>query len=127
MQTIAETMYVTPTHVDVFDIIDIKELCSQLSPGLRILVKAQNHDVIMSLVQLYDTVIGHEPSIDFTPDKIEAIELINKDVLLWIEKKLPNNNRGFNLDDPNTRKGFQVSDYLLIIRSRWQYYCRNVD
>ena len=120
-------MYVTPTHVDVFDIIDIKELSSQLSPGLRILVKAQNHDVIMSLVHLYDTVIGHEPSIDFTPDKIDAIELINKDVLLWIEKKLPNNNRGFNLDDPNTRKGFQVSDYLLIIRSRWQQYCRNAD
>ena len=120
-------VYVTPTHVDVFDIIDIKDLSSQPSPGLRILVKAQNHDVIMSLVQLYDTVIGHEPSIDFTPDKIEAIQRINKDVLLWIEKKLPNNNRALNLDDPNTRKGFQVSDYLLIIRSRWQYYCRNVD
>ena len=120
-------MYVTPTHVDVFDIIDIKELSSQLSPGLRILVKAQNHDVIMSLVQLYDTVIGHEPSIDFTPDKIEAIQMINRDVLLWIEKKLPNNNRALKLDDPNNRKGFQLSDYLLIIRSRWEYYSRNAD
>ena len=118
-------MYVTPTHVDVFDIIDIKELSSQLSPGLRILVKAQNHDVIMTLVQLYDTVIGHEPSIDFTPDKIEAIQMINKEVLLWIEKKLPNNNRNLNLDDPNNRKGFQLSDYLLIIRSRWQHYTKN--
>ena len=120
-------MYVTPTHVDVFDIIDINDLCTQLSPGLRILVKAQNHDVIMSLVQLYDTVIGHDPTIDFTPDKIEAIQMINKDVLLWIEKKLPNNNRTLNLDDPNNRKGFQVSDYLLIIQNRWQYYSRNAE
>ena len=87
-------MYVTPTHVDVFDIIDINDLCSQLSPGLRILVKAKNHDVIKSLVQLYDTVIGH----DFTPDKIQALQMINKDVMLWIEKKLPNNNRTLNLD-----------------------------
>ena len=116
-------MYVTPTHVDVFDLLEISDLSTQLSPGLRILVRAQNHDVIMSLVQFYDTVIGHEPSIDFTPDKNEAIERINKDVLHWIEKKLPNNNRTLNLDDPNNRKGFQLSDYLLIIRSRWKYYC----
>ena len=120
-------MYVTPTHVDVFDLIEIPELCDELSPGLRLLVKAKNYEVLMTVVEFYDIIVGHEPSIDFTPDKIDAIELINKDVLLWIEKKLPNNNRGFNLDDPNTRKGFQVSDYLLIIRSRWQYYSRNAD
>ena len=55
-------MYVTPTHVDVFDLTEISDLSTHPSPGLRLLVKAQNHDVLMSLVQLYDTVIGTSPA-----------------------------------------------------------------
>merc|ERR1712202_3308 len=98
LQTIAETVYVSPTHVDVFDIIEIPELCDELSPGLRLIVKAKNYDVIMTLVELYDIIIGHEPATDFTADKIEAIQRIQKNVLQWIQKKLPNMNR-INIDD----------------------------
>ena len=32
LQTVAETVYVSPTHIDVFDIIEIPDLCEQLSP-----------------------------------------------------------------------------------------------
>ena len=122
IQTIAETVYVTPTHVDVLDIINIPELSSSLSPGLKLIVKAQNHDVLETLVQLYDLVVGHEPLTDFTQDKVEAIQQINKHVLLWIEKKLPNNN-GINIDDPKIKKRLELTDFLMIIKMRWQYYC----
>jgi len=127
LQTIAETAYVSPTHVDVFDIIEIPDLCDDLSPGLRIIVKAKNYDVIMTVVELYDIIIGHEPATDFTPDKIEAIQRIQKNVLHWIQKKLPNMNR-INIDDQRSIKGMQLSEYLDIVCGRWQFHCerRNV-
>ena len=119
IQTIAETVYVLPTHVDVFDIINIPELSSSLSPGLRLIVKAQNYDVIKTLVQLYDHVIGHEPNIDFIEDKMEAVQNIDKNVLHWIEKKLPNSSRTFNIDDPRTNKGLDLTEFLMVIKERW--------
>merc|ERR1719508_529489 len=123
LQTIAETVYVSPTHVDVFDIIEIPELCDELSPGLRLIVKAKNYDVIMTLVELYDIIIGHEPATDFTADKIEAIQRIQKNVLQWIQKKLPNMNR-INIDDQRSIKGMQLSEYLDIVCGRWQTHCQ---
>jgi len=123
LQTIAETVYVSPTHVDVFDIIEIPELCDELSPGLRLIVKAKNYDVIMTVVELYDIIIGHEPATDFTADKIEAIQRIQKNVLQWIQKKLPNMNR-INIDDQRSIKGMQLSEYLDIVCGRWQTHCQ---
>lgn len=122
LQTIAETVYVTPTHVDVFDIIEIPQLCDQLSPRLRLLVKAKNYEVLMSVVELYDIIVGHEPSVDFTEDKVEAIEKINKNVLQWLEKKLPSMNN-INLDDKKSVKGIQLSEYLSLVISRWTSQC----
>ena len=123
LQTIADTVYVTPTHVDVFDIIEIPQLCDELSPRLRLLVKAKNYEVLMSVVELYDIIVGHEPSVDFTEDKIEAIERINKNVLQWLEKKLPSMNN-INLDDRKSVKGIQLSEYLSLVISRWTTQCR---
>ena len=125
MQTVAETMYVTPTHVDVFDLIEIPELCDELSPGLRLLVKAKNYEVLMTVVEFYDIIVGHEPSIDFTEDKVEAIERISKNVLQWMEKKLPSMNN-IRLDNPKELKGIQLSEYLSIVLSRWQSHCKSV-
>jgi len=122
LQTVAETVFVSPTHVDVFDIIEIPDLCEQLSPAIRILVKAKNYEVLTSVVEFYDIIIGHEPSIDFTDDKIEAIQLIAKNVLQWIEKKLPGMN-DFKLDDKRSIKGIQLSEYLSIVSGRWQSHC----
>ena len=109
----------TPTHVDVFDIIEIPELCDELSPGIRLIVKAKNYEVLMTVVEFYDIIIGHEPSIDFTEDKTEAIQKIAKNVLQWIEKKLPSMTN-INLDDQKSIKGIQLSEYLGIVISRWQ-------
>ena len=119
LQTIAETVYVTPTHVDVFDIIEIPQLCDELSPGIRLIVKAKNYEVLMTVVEFYDIIIGHEPSTDFTEDKTEAIQKIAKNVLQWIEKKLPSMTN-INLDDQKSIKGIQLSEYLGIVISRWQ-------
>ena len=124
LQTIAETVFVTPTHVDVFDIIDIPQLCDDLSPRLKLLVKAKNYEVLMTVVELYDIIVGHEPSLDFTDDKIVAIERIHKNVLEWLEKKLPSMNN-INLDDKKSIKGFQLSEYLCIIMSRWKSHFKN--
>ena len=44
-QTIAEMVYVAPTHVDVFDLTDIPELCSELAVALKLIVKYQNYEV----------------------------------------------------------------------------------
>jgi len=76
----------------------------------------------MSVVEFYDIIIGHEPSIDFTEDKIEAIQRISKNVLQWIEKKLPGMN-DFKLEDRRSIKGIQLSEYLSIVLGRWQSHC----
>ena len=47
-QTIAEMVYVAPTHVDVFDLTDIPELCSELAVALKLIVKYQNYEVSWS-------------------------------------------------------------------------------
>jgi len=119
LQTIAETVYVSPTHVDVFDLVDIPALCDDLAPGLKIIVKSKNFEVMMTVVELYDMVVGHEPTIDFTKEKIDAIQKIQKNVLQWIQKKLPNMSR-INIDDQRSIKGMQLSEYLDIVISRWQ-------
>jgi hypothetical protein len=123
LQTIAETVYVTPTHVDVFDVTDIPALCDKLSLALKLVVKYQNYEVIMTVVELYDNIVGHEPETDFAKDKVEAIQLIQRNVLQWILKKLPNMNR-INTEDPRSVKGLQLSEFLHIVEMRWQTHCQ---
>merc|ERR1711928_312239 len=107
LQTIAEMTYVLPTHVDVFDVTDIPELCSKLSASLKLIVSYKNYDVITTVVELYDNIVGHEPETDFTKDKVEAIELI--------QKKLPNMNN-INTEDERSMKGIQLSEFLGIVK-----------
>ena len=122
LQTIAETSYITPTHVDVLDVGNIPDLSDSPSPGLKILVKAQNFQVLMTVIELYDIIIGHEPSSDFTTDKLESVRKILKNVLQWMEKKLPNMN-AINLDDPKSIQGMKLSEYLSIVISRIESNC----
>jgi len=122
LQTIAEMTYVLPTHVDVFDVTDIPELCSKLSASLKLIVSYKNYDVITTVVELYDNIVGHEPETDFTKDKVEAIELIRRNVLQWIQKKLPNMNN-INTEDERSMKGIQLSEFLDIVKMRWQTHC----
>ena len=60
LQTVAETVFVSPTHVDVLDVIEIPGLCEQLSPAFKILVKAKNYEVLTSVVEFYDIIIGKD-------------------------------------------------------------------
>ena len=70
-QTIAEiSQLVTPTAVDVFDLTFIPELFDKLSAALKLCVIHQNYEVVMTVVELYDNIVGHEPDTDFTADKV---------------------------------------------------------
>ena len=113
-------MYVTPTHVDVFDLIEIPELCDELSPGLRLLVKAKNYEVLMTVVEFYDIIVGHEPSIDFTEDKVEHIELLKRNVLLYISKKLPLSSCAIDLKNETSIQAMQLNETLDIVQARWE-------
>ena len=71
LQTIAEiSQLVTPTAVDVFDLTFIPELFDKLSAALKLCVIHQNYEVVMTVVELYDNIVGHEPDTDFTADKV---------------------------------------------------------
>ena len=123
LQTMAEIRpFVLPPHVNVFDITDTPELCDELSPGLKLLVKAKNYDCLMSVVELYDIVIGHEPSTDFTEDKVEAVQQVERAVLAWMQRKMPTS-RGLSLEDRREIRGMQLTEYLDIVISRVQNHC----
>ena len=82
-------------------------------------MKAKNYDVIMTIVELYDIIIGHEPATDFTAD----IQRIQKNAVQWTQKKLPYKSR-INIDDQRSIKGMQLSEYLDIVCGRWQTHCQ---
>jgi len=124
LQTIAEiSQLVTPTAVDVFDLTFIPELFDKLSAALKLCVIHQNYEVVMTVVELYDNIVGHEPDTDFTADKVEAIRAITRNILEWIQKKLPNTNK-INTEDVRSIKGMLLSEYLHIVQMRWQTHCR---
>ena len=52
-----------------------------------------------------------------------AIELVKRNVLTWIQKKLPNMNR-INTEDVRSIKGIQLSEFLHIVQMRWQTHCQ---
>ena len=66
LQTLAEVNFSLPTHVDVCELTESLHLCDKLSDGLKMLVLSKNYEVVMSVVELYDLIVGHEPDHDFT-------------------------------------------------------------
>ena len=54
---------------------------------------------------------------------MEAIRAITRNILEWIQKKLPNTNK-INTEDVRSIKGMLLSEYLHIVQMRWQTHCR---
>eukprot|EP00090_Calanus_glacialis_P005820 TRINITY_DN14529_c0_g1_i1.p1 TRINITY_DN14529_c0_g1~~TRINITY_DN14529_c0_g1_i1.p1 ORF type:complete len:593 (-),score=251.90 TRINITY_DN14529_c0_g1_i1:76-1854(-) len=123
LQTLAEISFSLPTHVDVVDLVDSPDLCDKLSDGLKMIVLSKNYELIMTLVELYDIIVGHEPEIDFTLDKVEHINRVKKGVLGWVQKKLPGIGRGVDINNEQSIKAMQLAEYLDIVEGRWQTYC----
>jgi len=123
LQTLAEIHFSLPTHVDVVDLVDTPDLCDKLSDGLKMIVLSKNYELTMTVVELYDIIIGHEPELDFTPEKVELINRVKKGVLGWIQKKLPGIGRGVDLNNEQSIKAMQLAEYLDIVEGRWQTCC----
>ena len=123
LQTLAEISFSLPTHVDVVDLVDSPDLCDKLSDGLKMIVLSKNYELIMTLVELYDIIVGHEPEIDFALDKVEHIKRVKKGVLGWVQKKLPGIGRGVDINNEQSIKAMQLAEYLDIVEGRWQTYC----
>ena len=72
----------------------------------------------MTLVELYDTIVGHEPELELNSSSADLLEKLRKGVLEWIKRKSPGlQERGL---DEETVKKMQVAEYIDIIDGRWQ-------
>ena len=72
----------------------------------------------MTLVELYDTIVGHEPELELNSSSPDLPEKLRKGVLEWIKRKSPGlQERGL---DEETVKKMQVAEYIDIIDGRWQ-------
>jgi len=123
LQTLAEIHFSLPTHVDVVDLVDTPDLCDKLSDGLKMIVLSKNYQLTMTVIELYDIIVGHEPELDFTPDKVEHINRVKRGVLGWVQKKLPGIGRGVDINNEQSIKAMQLAEYLDIVEGRWQTCC----
>merc|ERR1712203_318073 len=78
-----------PPHVSVADVTDIMGLCDKLSDTFKYIVMSGNHQMTMTMLELYDIIIGYEVEEDFTQDNREHIRKLSRTVLAWVQKKLP--------------------------------------
>ena len=74
---------------------------------------------VMTLVELYDTIVGQEPELELnSTSSPELLEKLRKGVLEWIKRKTPGlQERGL---DEETVKKMQLSEYIDIIEDRWK-------
>ena len=124
LQTLAEVEQpVLPECVGVSDLTDSVQLCDKLSDPIRILVMSGNYPMTMTLLELYDIIVGHE-KVDFADDtnRAEIMKLCEK-VLKWIHKKLPGYSRGLDINDEKSVQSMQLQEFLDIIESRWKLGC----
>lgn len=147
LQTLAAIPISLPYSVDLEDLIENKQLYHdpvkekeedlRFSEGLKLFVIYKNYEVcyikmrtmvisikpfwqvVMTLVELYDTIVGQEPELDLNSSSSpELLEKLRKGVLDWIKKKSPGlQERG--MDEETVRK-MQLAEYIDIIEGRWK-------
>ena len=120
LQTLAEIPYSLPTHVTIMDLTDSLDLCSKLSEGLKLIILSKNYPLTTTIVELYDIIVGHEPDLNFTEDKLEHIELLKRNVLLYISKKLPLSSCAIDLKNETSIQAMQLNETLDIVQARWE-------
>jgi len=124
LQTLAEINFSLPTHVDVVELTDHPSLCDKLSDGLKMIVLSKNFELITTIVELYDIIVGHEPEYDFSPDKVPHVERLKLCVLGWVRKKMPGMGQHRELSDEQFVKGMQLVEYLDIVDGRWETHIK---
>ena len=64
-------------------------MCDKLSDTFKYIVMSGNHQMTMTMMELYDIIVGYEVEEDFTEENREHIRRLSKTVLAWVQKKLP--------------------------------------
>jgi len=115
----------TCPFVDAILLADIQGLCDDKTTFYKLISHKDcaNYGLLMSIVELYDIIVGHEPYLDFTDASRESIHKLKKHVLVWLDKKLPNAQQ-VNLNDPRTAKKMFLNDYLSIVQMRWETWLK---
>jgi len=127
LQTLVELNDVALINsVDVHDLVETPGLCDQKTTFFKVIANKTigNYGLLTSIVELYDIIVGHEPSLDFTEDKVNSIEKVRTHVLNWLSKALPRGN--INLSDPRMVKGLSCSEYVDMVDMRWESWIKRV-
>jgi hypothetical protein len=144
LQTLACIPYSLPYTVEVEDLLENKQLYYdpekeketdlKFCEGLKLIVLSKNYEMVMTLVELYDIIVGHEPEVDFTPEKAPLVEKLRRGVLEWVSalhctamhctalqvrRKCPGLHGQRGLDEETVRR-MQLAEYLDIVEGRWQ-------
>jgi len=129
LQTLAGIPISLPYYVDLEELMENKQLYHdpakekeedlKFCEGLKIIVISKNYEVVMTLVELYDSIVGQEPELELNSTSSPALlEKLRKGVLDWIKRKSPGlQERGL---DEETVKKMQLSEYIDIIEDRWK-------
>lgn len=121
LQIMVEIQEVTTVaYVNAIELAELPELCEDKNTFFKIISHKEcaNYGLLMSIVELYDIIVGHEPLLDFTKETRESIKKLKKYVMDWIGKKFPSCT-GINLADPRTAKMMNFRNYLDIVTMRW--------
>ena len=83
-------------------------MCDKLSDTFKYTVVSGNHQMTMTMMELYDIIVGYEVEEDFTEENREHIRRLSKTVLAWVQKKLP----GETLSNVNFSISFMIYQRL---------------
>lgn len=83
---------IEPEYASILDVVNTPQLrhCVR-ETYLRLITHKSNLDygAVHTIVKLLDIIVGFEPELDFTKEKVEAIKIMQHDFLEVLRKKLP--------------------------------------
>ena len=121
LQVLAELdNFSLPQAVDVSELTGHLELGEKLGTGIKVIVQSHNFMMTMTLLELYDIIVGYEPDVDFTKDKVEHIKVLLKKVVGWIQRKMVGSGQYLDITNERSVKGMMVREYVDIIENRWK-------
>ena len=126
LQTLASLPYSLPHTVGLAELAANPQLHYQpakerqeenkFCEGIKLIVLSKNYDMVMTVVELYDTVVGE---VEEGGEQVgEQVEVLRRGVLEWVRRKCPGlQQRG--LDEETVRR-MQLAEYIDIVDGRWQ-------
>ena len=123
LQTLGEVEhFILPEKVDVTELTNQDDLCQNLSSGIKFIVRSGNSMMTLTILELYDIIVGCERDLDFTEEKIEHIELLRQKVPTWIQKKMPGAGQCLDINNEKSIKAMMLREYVDVVENRWKLY-----